>query len=104
MFRILRYRSTEPASRVRPRLLQLVVGQSRASSVPRSYSCIRHATLGEVRCVQTAGLVYIVTLVCGEEVHVDSEENPGKIDYASRKDMNRIDNWDFEVDLSRVDT
>jgi len=45
-----------------------------------------------------------VTLVCGEEVHVDSEENPGKIDYASRKDMNRIDNWDFEVDLSRVDT
>lgn len=65
--------------------------------------CIRHATLGGIRRIETTGLVYVMTLVDGNEVHVEAEETPGKIEYASGTRTAEVAIWDFNVDLTLVD-
>ena len=58
---------------------------------------IGHRTIGEIREIDTRGLTYRIKLISGEEIVVEAEETPGKIenDYPSFDN----DNWRFEVTI-----
>lgn len=58
---------------------------------------IIHKTIGEVSEIDTEGLTYRIKLISGQEIIVEAEETPGKIenDYPSFDN----DNWKFEVTI-----
>lgn len=63
---------------------------------------IQHPTLGALQSVQTAGLVYLLTLTDGTSIQVEAEETPGKIEHASTGAVDPVKGWDLDVVLSQV--
>jgi len=61
---------------------------------------IHHATLGDVRRVETKGLVYAITLIDGTSIQVEAEETPGEIEYKPASHVANVDNWDLDVEVS----
>jgi len=61
---------------------------------------IHHAILGDVRRVETKGLVYAITLIDGTSIQVEAEETPGEIEYTPASHIAKIDNWDLDVEVS----
>lgn len=61
---------------------------------------INHRTIGEVSEIDTEGLTYRIKLISGQEIGVEAEETPGKVenDYPLFDD----DNWKFEVTIKRL--
>lgn len=62
---------------------------------------IRHPSLGEVRRVDTKGLVYALELIDGAVIQVEAEETPGRIEYMPPTCRAEVEGWDLEVEVDR---
>jgi hypothetical protein len=61
---------------------------------------IKHRIIGEVSEIDAEGLSYTIKLISGQEIIVEAEESPGKIenDYI----LDDKDNWKFEVTIKPI--
>jgi hypothetical protein len=58
---------------------------------------IRHRTIGDASEIDTEGLTYKITLISGQEIIVEAEETPGRVENDFPSFDN--DNWKFEVTI-----
>ncbi len=58
---------------------------------------ISHRTIGDIREIDTEGLTYRIELISGQEIIVEAEETPGKIENDYPVFGN--DDWKFEVTI-----
>jgi hypothetical protein len=61
---------------------------------------INHPTLGDLKRIETEGLVYVLTLIGGEQVRVEAEESPGTIERAPGLQIANVATWDIDVTLA----
>ena len=58
---------------------------------------IRHRTIGDINEIDTEGLAYRIRLESGQEIVVEAEETPGKIE--NDFPLFDTDEWKFEVTI-----
>jgi hypothetical protein len=61
---------------------------------------INHPVLGDLQRIETEGLVYVFTLSSGEQVRVEAEESPGKVEGSPGSQIANVVTWDFDVTLA----